>query len=317
MAKNRILLPKTVIDIDGRVDRVLRGLGNPEPPLRLEDVRELLKLDRAFYTADNPGAVRESISRIRVATVQVFKRPTLLLDVITKLSLKALYLPDRRRILLDGNLPPIKHRWNEAHEVGHSLLPWHEDVMHGDDTQTLSRECHEEIEAEANFTAGRLLFLLDRFAKEACDSAPSLAIVQGLNKSFGNTMSSTLYRYVETVGDDRPVVGLISVHPHPAKRKAGHNPAQPCRHFIQSKAFARMFSKIREHDVFAMLATYCGHQKGGPLGAAELVLTDDNGDEHVFDFETFYNRHEALTLGVHQAARPRQVTFAKPMRWIG
>lgn len=132
MAKSPILRPRTAQDIDGRIDRVLRGLGNPEPPLSLDQVRELLKLDRAFYTADDPTIVREVISRIRVATIQVAQRPMLLVDAIKKWSLQALYVPDRKRILLDASLPQKKHRWNEAHEIGHSLIPWHDDVMHGD-----------------------------------------------------------------------------------------------------------------------------------------------------------------------------------------
>ena len=74
------------------------GLDHPEPPLRLEDVRELLKLDRVFYTADDPGVMRETISRIRIAGIQVFERPMLIIDAIRKSSLKALYLPDRKRI---------------------------------------------------------------------------------------------------------------------------------------------------------------------------------------------------------------------------
>ena len=40
MARNRVLSAKTAKDIDERVERVLRGLGHPEPPLRLKDVRE-------------------------------------------------------------------------------------------------------------------------------------------------------------------------------------------------------------------------------------------------------------------------------------
>jgi len=178
MSKNRILSAKTEQDIDQRVERVLKGLGNPEPPLHLEDIRYLLKLDRRFYTAKDPSAVQETISRIRVATVQVYQRPTLILDAIKKLSLKALYLPDRKRILLDGDLPEKKHRWNEAHEIGHSLIPWHEDMMHGDNTHTLSRDCHEQIEAEANFAAGRMLFLQNRFTEEALALKPNLASVR-------------------------------------------------------------------------------------------------------------------------------------------
>ena len=166
MAINRVLSEKTARDIDQRVARVLRGLGNPEPPLRLEDVRELLDLDREFYTADDPGVIREAINRIRVAGTQVSKRPTLLYDAIKKFSLRALYLPDRKRILLDGSLPILKHRWNEGHEIGHSIIPWHGEVMLGDNVHTLSRDCREQVEAEANYAAGRLLFLRDRFTEE-------------------------------------------------------------------------------------------------------------------------------------------------------
>jgi hypothetical protein len=167
LSKNYLIKEKTAQDIDARIERVLRGLGNPEPPLHLEQVRELLKLDRAFFRADDPGIVREAVSRIRVATIQVFQRPMLLAEAIRKFSLQALYAPDSRRILLDGSLPLKKHRWSEAHEVVHSLIPWHDDVMHGDNRHTLTAACHEQAEAEANYGAGRLLFLRDRFVEEA------------------------------------------------------------------------------------------------------------------------------------------------------
>jgi len=299
MSKNRILSAKTAQDVDQRVERVLKGLGNPEPPLRLEDIRHLLKLDRRFYTAKDPSAVQETISRIRVATIQLYERPTLIFDAIKKFSLKALYLPDRKRILLDGSLPEKKHRWNEAHEIGHSLIPWHEDMMHGDNAHTLSADCHEQVEAEANFAAGRMLFLRDRFTDEARALEPSLESVRQLHGRFGNTWSTTLYRFVEMAGADRPLVGMITDHPHVSRRPANHDPAKPCRHFIQSPSFATRFSKMPEKDVFAAVAGYCGSQGGGPLGASELILTDDNGDQHRFYFETFYNRYDALTLGIY------------------
>ena len=299
MSKNRLLSAKTAQDIDQRVERVLKGLGNPEPPLRLEDIRHLLKLDRRFYTAKDPSVVQETMSRIRVATIQIYERPTLILDAIKKFSLKALYLPDQKRILLDGDLPEKKHRWNEAHEIGHSLIPWHEDMMHGDNTHTLSTNCHEQVEAEANFAAGRMLFLQERFTDEARSFEPALASVQKLHGKFGNTMSTTLYRFVELAGEDRPIVGMITDHPHVSRRPANHDPAKPCRHFIQSPAFAARFSRMPEKDVFGAVAGYCGSQGGGPLGESELILTDDNGDQHRFYFETFFNRYDALTLGIY------------------
>jgi Zn-dependent peptidase ImmA (M78 family) len=305
MSKNRILSEKTAHDIDRRVERVLKGLGNPEPPLRLEDVRHLLKLDKAFYTASNPSAVQEKISRIRVATIQVYERPALLWDAIKKLSLKALYLPDRRRILLDGDLPEKKHRWNEAHEIGHSLIPWHEDVMHGDNNHTLLPHCHEEVEAEANFAGGRLLFLQDRFTEEALSSSATISIIKELHGKFGNTLSTTLYRFVEVAGTDRPLVGMITGHPHKSKRKADFDALNPAKYFIQSPMFAERFSKMSERDVFNAVAGYCGAQRGGILGESDLILTDDNGDDHRFHFETFYNTHDALTLGVYRGLEAR------------
>ncbi|MDI1227627.1 MAG: ImmA/IrrE family metallo-endopeptidase [bacterium] len=294
MSKNRILSQRTEQDIDQRIERVIKGLGNPEPPLKLDDVRALLKLDRGFYTADDPGLASEVINRIRVATIQVYHRPTLIIDVIKKLSLKALYLPDRKRILLDSNLPEKKHRWNEAHEIGHSLIPWHDDMMLGDNDQTLSRDCHEQVEAEANYAAGRLLFLRERFMQEAKDMPPSMDSVRNLHKRFGNTISTTLYRFVESRGARLPMLGLISRHPHRVS-----NSTETIKHFIRSPIFAENFSHIDELEIYRGVASYCGSQSGGLLGSDELTLKDDNGDEHIFYFETFYNRYDALTIGIY------------------
>lgn len=298
MAKNVVIPPKAAADIEERVDRVIRGLGNPEPPLRLEDVRELLRLDRRFYTAADTSAADEVVSKIRVASKQVLMRPTLLWDAIRKLDLKALYLPDRKRILLDGDLPKLKHRWNEAHEVGHSLLPWHESVMHGDNQQTLSRSCHDIIESEANYAAGRLLFLQERFVDEARSTAPSLEAIRGLGKKFGNTAATTLYRFVESCHPDAVVVGMITCHPHVSMRPSDFNPLDPCRYVIQSRRFDAQFGHITEIEFFACITGYCKPRRGGPLGSDEIILRDRNGEPYRFYFETFSNTHEAHTLGV-------------------
>ncbi len=297
MVRSVALSDRTAMDIDKRVERVLRGLGHPEPPLRLEEVRELLNLDRDFYTADDPGVLREVISRIRVAGIQVFKRPRLLIDVIQKASLKALYLPDQKRILLDASLPKLKHRWNEAHEIGHSIIPWHHDIMLGDNALTLYPDCQEEVEAEANFAAARLLFLRERFSEEARSVNPSIKAIHALRTKFGNTLSTTLYRVVESYGIDQPLVGMISGHPHVSRRANDFDPLKPCRHFIQSRAFTRRFGRTSDTQIFSAVAQYCGAQSGGPLGENELVLADDNGERHRFHFETFFNRYDALTLG--------------------
>jgi hypothetical protein len=165
--KNVSLGHRTLADIDGQVAKVLRGLGNAEPPVDLRLVRELLKLDRGYYSTTDDSLLRETFSRIKVAGLQVLKRPTILRDAVRTLSLKALYLPDQKRILLDQDLPVLKHRWNEAHEIGHDVIPWHAGMMLGDTEQTLTPACHQVMEAEANYAAGQLLFLASRFVAEA------------------------------------------------------------------------------------------------------------------------------------------------------
>ncbi|MCK1290318.1 DUF955 domain-containing protein [Bradyrhizobium sp. 30] len=295
--KNVSLGHRTIADIDGQVDKVLRGLGNPDPPVDLRVVRDLLKLDRGYYSTTDDSLLRETFSRLKVAGLQVLLRPTILRDAVQSLSLKALYLPDQRRILLDQDLPVLKHRWNEAHEIGHDIIPWHTGMMLGDTEQTLTPACHQIMEAEANYAAGQMLFLAGRFVAEAVSSGPSLAFVKSLSKGFGNTMTSTLWRFVEQGHGGRPIVALVTGHPHPARRKTDFDPANPCRYCVESPPFRQHFGRLQETDLFAAIVGYCGAQRGGSLGRNEVLLVDLNGDRHVFDFETFFNRHEALTLG--------------------
>lgn len=295
--KNLPLQDTTTVDIDGQIAKILRGLGDPEPPLDLRMVRELLNLDKGYYSTTDDSLLRETFSKLKIAGIQVLRRPTLLRDAVFKLSLKALYIPDQKRILIDSDLPKIKHRWNEAHEIGHEIIPWHRGMMHGDTELTLTRDCHAVIEAEANHAAGQLLFMSTRFSTEATSSIPSMNLVKGLSKTFGNTITATLWRLVEFGHGGRPMVALVTGHPHVAKRRSDFDGCSPCRYCIESPPFRARFGALTEVTLFEMVAGYAGPQKGGTLGSAEIVLPDNNGDPHIFHFETFFNGHEALSLG--------------------
>ena len=101
---------------------------------------------------------------------------------------------------------------------------------------------------------------------------------------------------------------MVTGHPHPARRKADFDAANPCRYCVESPPFRQRFGSLRETDLFATIVRYCGSQRGGSLGRSEVFLADLNGKRHVFEFETFFNRHEALTLGcwlhLHSAPVP-------------
>lgn len=163
MLRKVILTPGTQNEIDIQVEKIVRGLGHPEPPLDLDAVFRLQQLDPQYYRTSEDGVVRETISRVKVGAKLFFERPTRIWDAIKTANLKALWIPEQKRILVDDDLHTMKKRWSFAHEIGHSILDWHRDFTFGDDQLTLVEGYHIDLEAEANYAAGILLFLQDHF----------------------------------------------------------------------------------------------------------------------------------------------------------
>ena len=288
---NNFLAERSVRDIDSQIAKILRDLGNPKPPVRLEVVRELLKLDLTYYKMTDQGLLSETVHRLKVAGKQVYYRPAFLLDALRKWSVKALLIPDQNRILISTELPPKKVRWAESHEIIHRITPWHDVVMHGDNDQTLSSSCELEIEAEANYGAGRLLFFQDIFDEQLKGEYLTLDFVRKLSVIFGNTITSTLWRAVE--GSETEVFGLVSQHPRQPLRP------EPIRYMIRSRKFLARFGEVGPSQIYRNLHQMCRSGRG-PLGKSEIVLFDGNGAQHVFLVECFFNGYEALTLGVYQ-----------------
>ena len=307
--KNQPIDPLAARDIQDHVDKVLRGLDNPEPPIDLRDVRELLKLDRRFYSTKETGWLRESVSKVKVSTKQLAMRPTLILDVVNRAGLKALWLPDKRRILINEELPPLKRRHAEGHEITHSIMPHHRLFLFGDDRETLSTSCHEKLESEANFGSGQLLFLRERFVEEAYDLPRTLTVVRKLAKTFDNTITMTLWRLIEEAHADEPIFGIVS--PHPKYLCDDFDPRNPCRYFIESPAFRTRFGTVTETEAFESIQRYASGARGGPLGKGYGDFVDCNGELHRFHMETFCNHYEALTLGTHCGPIQTQVAVPK------
>lgn len=111
--RNRLPDRYGIADIDRFVEKVRSDLGSPNPPLNLAMVRDLLHLDEGYYSSTDDTAISEVAHKLKVAGQQVLARPTILKEIVGKLGLKALLLPDRRRILLDSEQPDLKQRWSE------------------------------------------------------------------------------------------------------------------------------------------------------------------------------------------------------------
>jgi hypothetical protein len=283
-------------DINALVTKILRDLGNPEPPLRLELVRELLRLDRKYYSSIDVSPLAEFAHRIKVAGKQLVENPLLILDVVKKAKLSGLWLPDERRIFIDEELPKAKHRWVEAHEIAHSIVPWHNEFLLGDDEFTLDPECHATIEAEANFGAGKLIFLGERFQSSAKDCAPTFASIRMLKDHYGNTMTSTFWRFVEDRDPDVPTFGLMSQHPHYPEIGAAKD-GDPIYRFVVSTAFQKKFGHLKAPDIYALVARNASRNKRGPIINEVDVLPGEDGVPVKFHLDAFCNSYHLLTYG--------------------
>lgn len=260
-------------DIRALVTRVLNDLGSPEPPLSLDMVRELLKLDLKYYSTSNTSFLQDVAHRMKLAGKQIIDRPMVLLEAVQKAKLSALWVPDAKRILIDQNVPDAKHRWIQGHEIGHSLIPWHREFLFGDNEYTLTPACHAMVEAEANYAAAQLLFLQDKFVEEARDGALDFGALKKLATRYGNTMTTTLWRMVEERDPTFPVFGLISAHPRHPSIGRGED-GSVVRHFIRSDAFLKRFASSTGEQCYALVAKHCGYAKGGPVVDASDFLID-------------------------------------------
>jgi hypothetical protein len=135
-------------------------------------------------------------------------------------------------------------------------------------------------------------------------STPSFALVQEIKKHYGNTLTSSLWRMVEAL--DIPALGLVG--PPPWQRSAPN--ADPCRYFIRSTTFVERFTNVTEHQACDLLRACSSYRAGGPIADDEVVLTDDCGVPHVFHLESFFNRHEALTILTYKNPTPKQMSVS-------
>lgn len=288
---------KEAKDIKQQANRILRDLGDPEPPFVIEDALHLLKLDRKYYSSVEDGFIQEVVHKIIVSGKQILGRPSLLVDVIRKAELQALWIPDSKQILIDKNSPPLRHRWSEIHEIAHATIPWHRQFCLGDPAQTLKANCQIKIENEANYGGGQLLFLGERFRKESLSYEPSIETVKHLAEIYGNTITSTLYRFVEEAHESVPMFALVCDHWFDPDCDFNHQ--SPCDHFIVSESFREQFSDFNQIRAFSYLQDYCMKRKGGHLGKAEVTIIDDNFNAHYFHLESFSNTYKVLTLAVY------------------
>ncbi|NEJ06824.1 ImmA/IrrE family metallo-endopeptidase [Rhizobium leguminosarum] len=292
-------------DINDLLARLIRDLGNPEPPLRLEDVRALQKLDLTYYSKTDLNLLDEMAHRARMGGNFLMTSAKRMVEVVEKYRLRGLLMvnDDQRKIFIDNDVVQLKRRFIISHEILHDLLPWHRSLLLGDNESTLSPSCHQDMEAEANYGARRLLFMGDRFAREAKDLDLSWNSVKLMKERYGNTLTTAVWHMVCERFPDHPVFGLISRHPlhHDI---GGGDDGRDVTHMMRSNGFQMRFGSFTESDAFNAVRTYISGKKRGPLGDGICYINDANGESCAFEVTSFSNGYDVLTLGSFVNMKP-------------
>lgn len=280
---------RTSKEIDKLMQRVLKEAGIVEPPVRIEDLLTHLDLHRDFYSLEDPTLLQRLWHKVRVEGHR-------LKQVVNKIKLAAIWLPDERRILVDKDLPSPKQTWASFHDCTHRILPWHRGFFLGETAQTLHPDYQEALENEANYGASALRFLGPLFTQEALQTPPEWASVDRLKRRYHTSWQATLRRYVE-YSHDQPMALLVS---SPLWLETSDGQEKRSRHFIVSKRFEARFHSVSGDDVLFAVDTNARQTRGGPAGSFGIMLKDVNGKAHEFYCESFFNQHDLLTFLVHK-----------------
>lgn len=262
--------------IESRVDRLLKDLGRPKPPVSLAQVRAIQKLDVRYYSLSSPDFLDRMAHRMRVAG-KVITEPIRIWQAIKQMDLKAALLPDAKKILIDDDLHDIKKRWAEAHEITHDLLDWHEDYMYGDSEVELLPSCQDMMEAEANLGAGLLLFPRYYLDDYLSGKDPLMSVALALADDSGNSITAAGWRIAEH--STRPTFFMVC---DSATLKDAN-----LKHVAVSRTFEQRFGHILPSQLFTILKANSRRARGGPLGTFTYPLRDAEGRPHEFVIDVF------------------------------
>ena len=288
-------------DINEHIARLLRDLGNPEPPLRLEQVRALQQLDLTYYSKSDLNLLDEMAHRAKMAGHQISSTAKNMRDVVNEYGLKGLLMLKEgdKRIYIDDDVVELKRRFVIAHEILHDLLPWHRSLLIGDNESTLNPTFHHAMEAEANYGGRRLIFMGEQFQREALDCPFEWKTINNFRNRYGNTLTTTLWHMVCERDPVQPAFGLISRHPYHSDicAKAGN---ENVAYFPRSQGLIERFPALTHDIAFAAVTTHASTRKKGPVGEGESVFYDANGEAHVFSIYSFSNTYDLLTYGIYK-----------------
>ena len=203
------------------------------------------------------------------------------------------YWHDERVVFIDRDQPECRQFWTDAHEGTHAMCAWHAEVLRLDNEDTLFKQLHPGIEAEANYGAGHLIFQGGRFHRQALKDQVSMRTPLELSKDYGASRHATLHYYVEEHPD---AVGLLIAGRYPYA-----DGSVPIWTSVESAQFFRRFGRLRDRIPDGKLSMIEG--EGAPLAdilcashtsldppSKIIHMPDKGGSNRRFVAEAFFNQ---------------------------
>lgn len=107
-----------------------------------------------------------------------------------------------REVWVHPDLPTVRRRFVTAHEIGHDILPWQQELAYLDDDKRLRDDVRFRFEREANQAAIELLAQGDSLRREADDSPITLSSLSILSDKYQISLQATARRVTEETRKD-------------------------------------------------------------------------------------------------------------------
>ncbi|NBO66685.1 MAG: ImmA/IrrE family metallo-endopeptidase [Acidobacteria bacterium] len=201
-----------------------------------------------------------------------------------------------RLVATDVTLNEPRTKFSVLHEVGHYILPGHQNTLYVCDRKGMSYGTHLVFEQEANQVAADLLFLGDRFDQESNSRPISADTVKTLAFRFGASFEATARRIAERSYRDCMLVCFSNTSN--AIIDAPQNLQWHVQYCIPSASFEnKFFQKLTSggvpEDIYAALSV-----EGRDIDRSENVELSIGcrglAQPARFNAEFFYNRYHVF-----------------------
>jgi len=198
-----------------------------------------------------------------------------------------------KTIYVDVNQNEGRQGFVKLHEIGHSVLPWQNEVMLALDNRETLTSYEDEFEAEANHFASVTLFQHDVFVEEIVKLPLGVDAGIALAKKFGSSVHAALRNYV--LKSKNKCVLLVLT---PIVGVRGNKAICSTRNLFYSESFKEQIGELRLPAEFgfkwSFIKDYKFNKRYNVQG--EIKLTTVEGDILTTSYHYFYNSYNIFVL---------------------